>query len=675
MAATARAALSPSAHLVFDRAAPELSAHCGQAKARAEMRLKEIASLSPQSRTFGNTSVALDDALWGLLDETSSDQLLKYVAISSGVRAAASDCETLVRQFPVEVFAREDLYRAVTAYAAKKERLAGEDARLLEHQLRKFKRSGMALPVEQREQLKALRRQLVQLEGDFTKNLNEVDDFLLFSSAALAGLPDDYVARLTRKDDRYKITVDYPDYVPFMKNASDPAARRRLEALFASRAAAKNLPILAQVLALRSEAAQLLGYKNHASYVLKERMAKDPATVERFIAGLVVRLQPLARQDIAALTALKDSEEGAQSDHVIHYWDWLYYDNQRLKAAAVDKEKIKEYFPLETVIAGMFDVYQQLLGVKFRHVEDPALTAIWHPDVKLYEVSDAASGAAIGYFYMDLFPREGKYKHAAAFDLVDGRQLPDGSFQKPVAAIVANFPKPAPGQPSLLRHGVHEDVETLFHEFGHIMHQTLTKARHGRFSGASTLGDSAQDFVEAPSQMLENWVWDANILRSLSGRYDDPAQKIPADLVSRMIAAKTIDSGIHNLRQLMFARADMTYHAKSSVQDTTAVWAQTMRDVLLIPMTAGTHPEASFAHIMDGYDAGYYGYLWSEVYAADMFSLFQERGLLDPIMGRRYREEILEPGSSRDEAASLRRFLGREPNDRAFLRQLGLSSP
>ena len=258
---------------------------------------------------------------------------------------------------------------------------------------------------------------------------------------------------------------------------------------------------------------------------------------------------------------------------------------------------------------------------------------------------------------------------------MDGRQLPDGSFQKPVAAIVANFPKPAPGQPSLLRHGVHEDVETLFHEFGHIMHQTLTKARHGRFSGASTLGDSAQDFVEAPSQMLENWVWDANILRSLSGRYDDPAQKIPADLVSRMIAAKTIDSGIHNLRQLMFARADMTYHAKSSVQDTTAVWAQTMRDVLLIPMTAGTHPEASFAHIMDGYDAGYYGYLWSEVYAADMFSLFQERGLLDPIMGRRYREEILEPGSSRDEAASLRRFLGREPNDRAFLRQLGLSSP
>ena len=666
LAAPAPAAFSPSTRLAFDRTPPQIAEHCESSKKQAEMKLAELASLSPASRTFVNTPAALDEILFNLGDETASDTFNKYVSVSSGVRDAANDCETLLGQFSVDVFTREDLYQAVSDYAAKKEPLKGEDARLLQKELLDFKRSGVTLPRETREQVKTIRRKLVQLEADFGKNLNDVKDSAIFTRAELNGLPDDYLAKLPKEGADYRVSVDYPDYFPFMDNAKDPAARKRLEMLFDNRAYALNEPLLKQILALRREAAALQGYPNHAAYVLEDRMAKDPATVQKFLSRLVSRLKPLGQKELAKLVALKDQELGAKSDHVIHLWDWRYYDNMMLKQREVDKEKIKDYFPMETVTRGLLDVYQKLLGVKFREIVDKAPSADWSPDAKLYEITDASGGDPIGYFYMDLFPRDGKYKHAAAFDIVHARRLSDGTYQKPVSAIVANFSKPGPGQPSLLRHGVHEDVETFFHEFGHIMHQTLTKAHYGRFSGSNT----ARDFVEAPSQMLENWVWDPQIIGMMSGRYDDPSQKLPKDLLDKMIAVKNINVGLKTLRQLLFGSVDMEYHTKSDT-DTTSVWARNAREVMLIAMTEGTHPEASFGHLM-GYDAGYYGYLWSQVYADDMFSVFEREGLLNPGVGRRYREEILEPGSSREESESIERFLGRKPNEDAFLRHIGL---
>jgi thimet oligopeptidase len=656
--AAAQAPFSPSTHLAFNRPPEQIGEHCKAARSRAEMRLKEIATLPSTARTFDNTPEALDQVLWDLSDETSSDTFLKYVAVSSAAREAANDCETMLGQFGVEVFSREDLFGALSDYAAKKEPLKGSSAKLLDKQLLDFKRSGLQLPLERREALKSIRRRLVQLEADFGKNLNEVKDALPLTRQELEGLPDDYVARLPREGDLYLVSVDYPDYFPFMDNARDAAARQRLERLFNNRAAQANLPLLQEVLKLRQEAAQLLGYKNHAAYVLEERMAKNPETVTRFISRLAKKLRPLARQELKHLESLKGGP--------INAWDWRYYDNQVMKARDIDKEKIKEFFPMETVTLGMLAVYERLLGLKFRKLSG----ATWHPDVSLYEIRPAQGGEPIGYFYMDLFPRAGKYKHAAAFDIVHGRQLSDGTYQKPVSAMVANFNKPSPGKPSLLKHGAHEEVETYFHEFGHIMHQTLTKARYGRFSGSNT----ARDFVEAPSQMLENWVWDPEVLSSLSGHYAEPGRKLPKALLEKMIAAKNVDVGLKSLRQLFLGSVDMRYHtdaAGSIQQGTTKIWADLMASISMIPMSEGVHPEASFGHLM-GYDAGYYGYMWSEVFAADMFSRFKADGLLNPAVGRRYREEILEMGSSRDESESLKRFLGREPSEAAFLRELGL---
>lgn len=660
------AAFVPSAYLKFDTPAEEILPRCRAAKQRAETALQAIASLSPSARTFENTPEALENALWDLTDEESSDTFLKYVAVSSVTRAAAHECETMLAQFGVEVFTREDLYRALKDYAAKKEPLSGEAKKLLEKELLDFKRNGLTLDAASRRQVKQIKKRLVDLELAFGKNLNEVKDFLLLTREELDGLPPDYVSRLQKEGDKYKVTLDYPDYFPFMNNARNPEARRRLEFLYNNRARKENLPILKEVLDLRREAAKLLGYPTHAHYVLEERMAKDPARVRRFIDDLKKKLKVLAEKELDALVGLKAAEEGAKSDGKINAWDWRYYDNKLKKERyQIDLEQIKEYFPMERVTAGMLEVYQELLGVRFRQIPQ---ALVWHPDVKLYEITDAAGGSPIGYFYMDLYPREGKYKHAAAFDIVKGRRLPDGSYQPPVSAMVANFNKPTPQRPSLLKHGDHEEVETYFHEFGHIMHQTLTRAKYGRFSGSSV----ARDFVEAPSQMLENWVWNPQVLAKLSAHYKDPSKTLPPELLQKMLAAKNVNSGLVNLRQLFFASIDQAYHAQPP-KDTTAVYAKLMKEVSLIPMSAGTHPEASFGHLM-GYDSGYYGYMWSKVYAEDMFTRFEEEGVLNPVIGRRYRETILESGSSRDEAELLRQFLGREPSQEGFLRSLGLSS-
>ncbi|HXS99324.1 MAG TPA: M3 family metallopeptidase [Elusimicrobiota bacterium] len=666
------APFTPHEGLRFDLTPAELTQDCVDAKKRAESALAQIASLPATARTFDNTPWALDRALADLGDQTAADVFLEQVAVSSSVRDAGNACDVLLSQFNVDAYAREDLYRAMKDYASKKEPLKGENARLLEKTLLDFRRSGLDLPPATRDQVTALHKTLAKLQADFDKNINESNDYALLSKEQLDGVPDEAVAKLERDGDKYKVGVDYPTFYAVENNARDPEARRLLEAKFDDRAARLNMPLFSEVLKLRLKAAHLLGYATHADYAVEENMAKDPKTVNAFLARLRTELRPLGQEEREVLVALKRAMEGRASDGVLHAWDFRYYDNL-LKATKyrVDEDQVREYFPADLVVDRMLDFYQKLLGVKFRQVPG-AVT--WHPDVKLFEITDASGGAPIGYFYMDLYPREGKYSHAAAFPLIAARRLTDGSYQKPVAAIVANLDKPSADRPSLLSHdGSNADeVETIFHEFGHIMHMTLTKAEFSRFSGSNV----ARDFVEAPSQMLENFVWDPGVLESISGHYKDHSKKLPKDLMDKMIAARRVDVALWNLRQLLFGTFDMACHGKNPPADSTKLYARVMQDVSLIPMSEGTHPEASFAHIIGGgYDAGYYGYLWSLVYAQDMFSEFKAAGVMSPEVGRRYRTEILEKGSARDEMDSLKAFLGRKPSEDAFLESIGLGKP
>ncbi|HEX4925373.1 MAG TPA: M3 family metallopeptidase, partial [Bdellovibrionales bacterium] len=287
-----------------------------------------------------------------------------------------------------------------------------------------------------------------------------------------------------------------------------------------------------------------------------------------------------------------------------------------------------------------------------------------HPDVKLYKVINKADGKLLSYFFADMIPRPGKYGHAAAFSLIMGRVKADG-YSYPVSSIVSNFNPPSGDKPSLLNI---DEVETLFHEFGHIMHQILTRAPYASLSGTSV----AQDFVEAPSQMLENWVWDESILNRISGHYKNTSQKLPSELLKKILAAKDFNQGYFYTRQLFLGLMDFTMHMTQGAVNTTTLHDQLYKKIIGIDPVAGNHFNATFGHLMGGYDAGYYGYLWSEVYAQDMFTVFKEKGLLDASTGARYRSIILEKGNMKEPLDLVREFLGREPSPAAFYEKLGI---
>ena len=390
------------------------------------------------------------------------------------------------------------------------------------------------------------------------------------------------------------------------------------------------------------------------------KMAKTPNTVDAFYDSLQPGLERIAEPEFAALRALLATED-PQAE--LRTWDYWYLDNkQRMNDFGIDPNQVAEYFPMQQVIDGMFEITGEVFGLEYRRIDD---AKAWHPDVQLFEIFDKESGKGIAHFYADLFPRDNKYTHAAAFDLTKGRLLPDGSRATPVAAILANFTKPTASQPSLLKH---DEVLTLFHEFGHVLHHCLTTADLASFSGF----DAEWDFVEAPSQIMEHWCWDASILTRFAHHYEtgDP---IPDTLVKQLLAARNHNQGTFNLRQIFLGKLDMGMHGPQLPDDLDELY-RTTYEITGFKAHEGTSFYTGFGHLMGGYDAGYYGYLWSKVYGDDMYSVFEDEGVTDPAVGKRYRDEILAVGGSRDAADSLQAFLGREPNNRAFLRHLGLGA-
>lgn len=635
--------------------------------AEAERVVEEIVRVPDGERTYWNTLYRLEDVADLLLQAQGRYGFLFHVAEDPAVRAAARQLREALDKYSNELSFREDLYAAVTAYAATPEAqaLTGERARLLERVLRDYRRNGFGLPPEQRARVKALKDRLVELQIAFERNIEEYEDFILVPREQLAGLPNSYIQRLRteERDGRllYRVSLDYPEFYPFMDAAESEALRRELLVKFYRKGGHANVAILEEAIAVRDELARLLGYESWAAYMLEVRMARTPHAVQRFLEDLRTRLEPRLRQDLEELTAAKRAHTG-RPDATLELWDWRFYHYHiRKQRYAVDEFEVAKYFPLDAVLEGLFFVYQILFGVRFEPVE-PANA--WHPDVRLFRVRDAGDSRERAYFYMDLFPRPGKYGHAAAFTLRGGRRLADGSYQKPVSAIVANFTKPTPTQPSLLRH---TEVETLFHEFGHILHQTLTQAECLRFAGSRT----ERDFVEAPSQMLEHWVWLPEVLGRFA-RHVESGEPLPEALLQAMVAARRLHVGVLTCRQIYFATLDLAYHGPGAQKDTTAI-ARALHPITGFPMPEDTYWQAGFGHLF-GYDAGYYGYLWSEVYADDMFTRFEEAGPLNPDIGLEFRRTVLERGGAADGGELVRAFLGREPDLGAFLRHKGIEA-
>ena len=648
--------------LHFDYKAEELAPAEAAARVQLEKDLAALVAIPQEQRTFDNTIMAYERAFDDYGNALGMSGFLSYVSTDKNFRDAALALQMQISQYMVDVATRRDVYRAIREYTDTNPQLDPVQAKLVKEMLIGFKNSGMELNDEDLEKFKALNKEKAEYVIKFDKNVQEYKDPLAVTADQLKGLGNDYIEKLEKTDDgKYLVTLDYPDYVPFMLNADDEDARKALEFKYNRRGGQENVELLEKTLTLRRQIAQLLGYENHAQLKLEDRMAKNPETVMKFLKNLQKKLKPLAQKEDKEMIAYKNGKTGKKS-RTLYSWESGYWSNKyRKENLELDSEKIKEYFPSQVVIDGMLDLFGGVFGIAFEPVDIP----VWHPDVKAFQIKDRQSGELIAYFYMDLYPREGKYKHAACFGLVEGEEKKDGTYQTPFVAIVANMNKPSAATPSLLKHS---EVETLFHEFGHVLHNALTKSKYSAFSGTSV----SWDFVEAPSQLLERWAWDPQVLKKISKHYQT-GEPLPDDLINRMIAAKNFGAGGTYLRQDFFAQYDMTLHTAKETPDTTKLYFDLTKKIRRLPLTKGTIPQASFGHIMGGYDAGYYGYLWSEVIAEDFFGEFKKNGIFNPETGLKFRREILEKGGTIDEEKMVENFLGRPADITPFLQSIGLN--
>jgi thimet oligopeptidase len=656
---------------VFETTTNALAASAKATMSEAEAALGRLGRLQPSEVTFDNTARALDDVNYTIAALENRLSLIKETSANTALRDAATDQVKRIDEWAVGLDYREDVYRAIKAYADTHPALQDEDAKLLSDTMRDYRRAGLDLPKDQRDQVESLRKKLSALTTDFESAVTKAQCRLSFTKAELAGVPEDFLEQkgVRNADGTYAVMANVTwQYITVMENARSEQTRLKLETARDSLARETNIPLLQQILVLRDDIARKLGYANWADYVIEIKMAKTAARATDFLQRMKTGLQPKFDAEMAEFRALKARDTG-DPNPPFHLWDWRYYANQLKKEKyTVDEDALKVYFPYQRCLDGMFAIYQRIFGLQFQRVTPPYQ---WVDDLQLYAVSDAATGEPMGLFYLDMFPREGKYNHFAEFGIVDGKLLRDGTYQRPVVALICNFPAPQPDRPSLLPH---EDVVTLFHEFGHAMHAILTRAHYGRFAGTSVPGD----FVEAPSQMLENWAWDKTVLDSFAADYRDPSKKIPPEILSRIKASKLAIEGSFYRRQLVFGLTDLALHVQ--IHATNADQAQPMADNIAAETFFPEPPEtawlAYFGHLM-GYDAGYYGYAWADAIAADMATVFEKApdGYFDREAGRRLREEIYAKGGSRDINISIEKFLGRPESIEPFLKKIGVNSP
>jgi thimet oligopeptidase len=594
-----------------------------------------------------------------MTDALAAQTLLSNVALEKPVRDASTHCVDDVTAFGVQLSADPTVF--LIAQHTEAQARGAAERRLAHLYVEAGRRTGAGLQPQQRARVTQLFDRLNKLQTAFGRALGEDQSTIRISAEQARSLPTAFVKTFRALPDGYEVHVNEATATPFLDNEASAEARKRFYIVYYSRGGQANVTRLAQAVAIRTQIANLLGFKTWADYQLDATMAKTPANVFALLGKVQVALLPKARAEIAVLAQMK---QAAGDSSPFARWDYGFYERQLEKTKyQVDNEAVREYFPVKKVIAGVFGIYEKLLAVHFDELQ-PALA--WAPGVTEYSITDNATGAALGWFFVDLYPRDGKYEHTAMFPIRAGRAVP-GGVQRPISAIIGNWPPGEPGKEALLSH---DDVITFFHEFGHLMHQSLSRAPYETMYGTNV----RRDFVEAPSQMLENWMWQPSILKEISSSVNT-GRPLPDELIRKMIAAKHVADGMVWSTQAFYASYDMRLHSSGGQVEPTALWFKLEKELTPLAGVPGTIPEADFGHLMGGYDAGYYGYLWSRVYAQDMFSVFEKGGLESPVVGMRYRKDILERGGSVEPDVLLRDFLGREVQYEPFYKYIGAAQP
>ena len=611
---------------------------------------KLVAGVKPEDATFENVInvIAQDENHLSL----SAHILVFYQAVSSqkDLRDASTKADEQLDEYGIESSMREDIYRLVESASQKKEELDPESHRFVQKLRKQYIKNGLNIDAgPKRDRFKEIKLRLSQLGISFQKTLNEEDGAIWVTREELDGTPEDVIGDLVKgegeNEGKLRLTFKYPHLFPVMKYAKNPVTRKKLY-MENENKAISNVALFKETIVLRDEAARLLGYANHAAFRIEDKMAKTPKHVEEFLGDLRTRLTPQSLKELEVLKELKKqdlSNKGEKIDGHYFAWDHRYYSTIQLeKDYQVEQQKLAEYFPLQTTLRKMLQIFEKLLGLKFVEVKGADRDAIsptskgddivWHEDVQLFTVWNAEQegGDFVGYLYTDMHPRLGKYSHAANFNIQPGWRMENGTIRRPATALVCNFSKPTAKKPSLLKH---DEVVTLFHELGHGIHDLVSKTKYSRFHGTSVV----QDFVEAPSQMLENWCWTPSQLQFLSQHYShisesyldawketagsnadhQPPETLPDTLIQSLIKTRHVNEALSTLRQLHFGVYDMKVHTPSSHQEIedlkpSLLWGQLRHDLIPIdgPEESDGAPvdwgngESTFGHLMGGYDAG-----------------------------------------------------------------------
>ena len=607
---------------------------------------------------------------------------LSAVCDSPAWRAAYNACLPLLSEYATEVGQNEALHAAYQSLADQSAELGLDPTqrRVIDNALRDFRLAGVALPPAQKARFKDIMQALSLASNKFSENVLDATNAWtrhVEDAAGLAGLPPsalDQLAQNARQQglEGYLVTLQGPSYLAVMTYADDRALRREVYTAYATRASDQgpqagrwdNAPVMEQILALRHEAAQLIGFANYAEESLATKMAPDVASVEHFLLDLAQRARPVAAAERSELVQFAAAEGGIDT---LEPWDIAYWSEKLLQARhRISQEELRPYFPAPRVIEGLFGLIERLFGVRFEAVDTAER---WHPEVRLFALRDAEDHLR-GHVYLDLYARAAKRGGAWMADAVSRRRI-GNTVQRPVAFIVGNFTPPVGERPALL---THDEVLTLFHEFGHGLHHLLTEVDHLPVSGIHGV---EWDAVELPSQFMENWAWQREVMDLISAHVDT-GERLPDDLFERLRDARNFQMGLQFVRQIEFSLFDLRLHrdfdpaAGARVQ---AVLEQVRREVAVIHPPAWNRFANSFSHVFaGGYAAGYYSYKWAEVLSADAFAAFEEAGLFDPVTGQRFLREILEVGGSRPAAESFAAFRGREPTVDALLRHSGIAA-
>ena len=618
--------------------------------------------------------LALEHSQDRLGDVTSVFYNQLSAAGGDGLHVLAEKIGPLCAELSSDILLDEQLFARVKTVHETEDRapLTPEEHTLLEDAYKGFVRGGALLGAETKQRLREISQRLSVLGPVFMNNVTKsAEAFELFieDEEDLAGLPESareaaaFAAQEAGQAGKWLFTLDFPSYGPFMQFSEKRALREQMWRAFGGRAWGgdwDNAPVVKEIVSMRNERARLLGYENYAAAVLEERMAEAPRNVLDFLDKLKVAYKPAAIADLKSIRTFAESR-GLPGE--LKPWDIGYYAEQ-LRQAEYDfsSEDLRPYFPLQTVLNGCFTHFSKLFGLHFA----PNTTyPVWHEDVTAYDVTDEKDGRFIGVLYADFFPRTGKKDGAWKTSYRD-QGLSAGQHERPLIAIVCNFTKPTPDKPALLTHG---EVLTLFHEMGHAVHALLSDVTYSSLAGTNV----KWDFVELPSQVQENWVYERETLDLISGHYQT-GEKLPGELIDKLIAAKNFMAGWAGLRQVNFAILDMAWHTADpdSIDDVGVFEDEVTADTSLFPRLAGPH-SAAFSHLFaGGYGAGYYSYKWAEVLDADTFELFLERGLYDRETADAYRREILSRGGSEHPRLLYQRFRGRDADPDALLRREGL---